>query len=224
MNIDKKIFIFYHATLINDWKTIIEEQKNILIRSKLSSAMSNLYFGLYGNNEDMNDVINEFKCVFPSMFVYGNSRYDCYEYYILSTIKDFVELLKEECYIFYFHSKGITAMEEESKSRMKDWRDLMQHFLIKNWKSCIEKLEEGYDCCGVNWHVLPKPHFSGNFWWANSEYLKKLPNVDMLDKREHEFWIGLKQPRLYCFYESNVDHYRENYSSLKYELKNEIKT
>ena len=59
----------------------------------------------------------------------------------------------------------------------------MEYFNITRFQDCIEHLCY-YDVCGVNWHDWPYPHFSGNFWWANSEYVAGLPPLSDLCRPE----------------------------------------
>jgi hypothetical protein len=95
-------------------------------------------------------------------------------------------------YILYFHMKGIT----KQNAATEDWRRYMEYFVIERWKDCIAKLDEGYDCCGVMWNshtpIGEWPHFSGNFWWANTDYINTL-NHEYLElpwRYYREFWIG----------------------------------
>jgi len=115
--------------------------------------------------------------------------------------------------ISYFHSKGITAIERVLKAgdynrfiNYHYWRKFMDWSVIEKNEDCIKFLDE-YDAVGANYTNWPCPHFSGNYWWANSDYLKTL--VDPFDeswwpnyRNEHsdllritprvkdEMWIG----------------------------------
>ena len=51
----------------------------------------------------------------------------------------------------------------------------MEYYLIKNFKFCLEKLND-YDIVGVGYMTkIIGPHFSGNFWWSKGSYYKTLP-------------------------------------------------
>jgi hypothetical protein len=95
-------------------------------------------------------------------------------------------------YVLYFHTKGITQYSEATES----WRLYMQYFVVDRWKDCIAKLEEGFDCCGVMWNKETPlgywPHFSGNFWWATTDYINTLDHsyLDHPWRYMREFWIG----------------------------------
>jgi len=85
----------------------------------------------------------------------------------------------------YFHSKGITGIERMiSKNKDYDvfvntlhWRKLMEWAVIENHEKCLEELKTN-DTVGVNWTDWPMPHYSGNYWWANSDYLRKLSDPE----------------------------------------------
>jgi hypothetical protein len=108
----------------------------------------------------------------------------------------------------------------------------MEYFLIEKWEDCILKLKD-YDTCGVNLNTeLPsiKTHYSGNFWWANSSYIRKIPRFDMTNctvpyvmgnpRGYCEFWLTDNNfGNHFSMYTSNIDHYATPYSRNKYTTK-----
>jgi hypothetical protein len=94
--------------------------------------------------------------------------------------------------VLYFHTKGITHYTIPAE----DWRRYMEYFTVENWTDCVQKLNEGYDCCGVMWNSETVwgvfPHFSGTMWWAKCSYINTLNHGYLeTDWRLHrEFWIG----------------------------------
>ena len=95
-------------------------------------------------------------------------------------------------FVLYFHTKGIT----HNNQAVTDWRRYMEYFVLDKWRDCIAKLKEGYDCCGVLWNTDTPigiwPHFSGNFWWATTDYINTLNHnyLEMEWRYYREFWIG----------------------------------
>jgi hypothetical protein len=67
--------------------------------------------------------------------------------------------------------------------------------LIDDWGKCVIKLKD-FDTCGVEFRSGPDPHYSGNFWWATCEHIKKLPlPVVVPDRYYAEKWVlGSVQP------------------------------
>lgn len=109
----------------------------------------------------------------------------------LRWIRDYSKNNPED-YILFFHTKGITHFTQATE----DWRKYMEYFVIEKWKDCVQKLDEGYDCCGVLWNTDTPigiwPHFSGGFYWAKASYINTLNHsyIDSEWRYMMEFWIG----------------------------------
>ena len=108
--------------------------------------------------------------------------------------------------VMYMHTKGISNMTSypERVRAVNSWRHMMEWACIDRWEENIRSLElEGYDISGVNWQPNPWPHFSGNFWWASSDYISSLKYpVDKNDDRyQYERWIGTNNPSVKNIYE-----------------------
>ena len=127
--------------------------------------------------------------------------------------------------IWYIHTKGVSR---PSNPHVQDWRRYMEHFVITRYKDCVEALE-AHDACGVEWFEVNDPlfwkvyycennsHFAGNFWWANSDYIKSLPPLDIYGSRmDAETFIARNKPKSKCFHHSMVNHYRKAYPLAKY--------
>lgn len=117
-------------------------------------------------------------------------------------------------FTLYFHTKGC-ANNASLKKSVLSWDELMSYITIDRWNDCIKKLEN-YNCIGANFIMgaMPK-HFSGNFWWARNDYIKKLQRVDHPNtwRFHYEFWIGyvnsLEDMNPFCPYRSpfSFDNY-----------------
>jgi hypothetical protein len=91
----------------------------------------------------------------------------------------------------YVHTKGIKYFDnhnEHRKNCVLDWIHLLLHFNIKNWKIASENLMS-YDTYGCEFCENPENHYSGNFWWANSQYVRTLPIKIGDSYCDPEFWI-----------------------------------
>jgi GR25 family glycosyltransferase involved in LPS biosynthesis/SAM-dependent methyltransferase len=133
--------------------------------------------------------------------------------------------------ILYIHTKGVRFDPNDSKEN--DWIDYMLYFLLEQNKLCISILNNGYDTVGCNYnmdidktvyrcigddpHKNP-PHYSGNFWWANTNYIKTLPllSIENPDRMAPEFWVLKNNPILYNLHSSQVLHYHVTYPRDKY--------
>ena len=173
----KKIYLFSHNYLINDWKEILENQLNLLISSKLYDEMTNMYLLAFGDNQ-WNELIKLIRIYdTDNKIITLNIDENFYEYPTLQKLYKFIKKLNENSYIFYFHLKGVWSSIDINKNKeaIKSWRKCLEYFNIEKWKDCINKLDEGYEVVGTLYNYNEKePLFSGNFWWSTSDYIKKL--------------------------------------------------
>ena len=79
------------------------------------------------------------------------------------------------------------------------------------------------DVAGVNWHLQPFPHFSGNMWWATARYIRTLPRPchtggSRWARYMAERWIGMNADvRVACLHQSLVNHYETFYPAAEYD-------
>ena len=120
------------------------------------------------------------------------------------------------CYVLYIHTKGVRWSNDYQPEN--DWIDMMIYFLIENYKECIYYLDKQYDCVGCNF-VHYRPHFSGNFWWTNTNYAKNIAPLctKNIQRNEAEFWIFYNQPYFISLHNSGMDHYKHIYPRFMYQ-------
>jgi len=101
--------------------------------------------------------------------------------------------------ILYLHTKGISYTQDHYfYPGILSWINYMLYCLVNHSEDCI-KLLNIYDTIGVNIkeHDANPLHYSGNFWWGKSSYLKKLsPNI-FKDKYDCEFLTLSKSPKYF---------------------------
>lgn len=112
--------------------------------------------------------------------------------------------------ILYIHTKGAVNRNENVDS----WRKYMCRYLINNYKECLLSLHD-HDVCGVDFRKEPQSHFSGNFWWANCQYLNKLEEPEktyssLTPRHRSEFWIGTKSPKVCSMMDCGVNVYERH--------------
>lgn len=123
--------------------------------------------------------------------------------------------------ILFFHSEGITHLNRPTKDSKLAWRQHLEFCNIKLWPLCYELLNF-YDCVGADYihqctfnngkDVIRAPHYPGFFWWANSNYIRKLDrnffNQNVSYSRYlAELWIGSSEPRYYCMNKVDYNFY-----------------
>jgi hypothetical protein len=123
--------------------------------------------------------------------------------------------------VLFFHSLGVSRSDPTVLKYKLKWKDYMETLLVKNWKQCVDLLDH-YDCVGTEYIPVATykeetiqfeaPHYQGFFWWANTNYLKKLDPTYFYQDVEWqpylcELWIGSGKPKAYNFYTSWLNHY-----------------
>ena len=122
--------------------------------------------------------------------------------------------------VLFFHSGGISVNPLYKKNKDAA-RKLITKVLIEYWKECIELLDH-YDCVGTEYVPLgvfknfsiqfPAPHYQGGYWWANTDYLRRLDPFYFhkpieIQQYLGELWIGTGAPKAFSFYNSGKNHY-----------------
>lgn len=108
------------------------------------------------------------------------------------------EAFEDNFYALYIHSKGVTKTVSEKSRNVEAWVHFMIYFLLQV-SLCSEYLDRGYDTVGVNWQTQ-YPHYSGNMWWASSNYLRSLPTSIAPHYSAPEEWIGNNTPKAVCLF------------------------
>jgi hypothetical protein len=165
-----------------------------------------------------------------------------WEWPTLNALKEDADSHNEIDYIGYAHLKGLSRPKDPNAI---DWRNYLTYWTIEQWQDNINELDKGAEAVGPNLLSYPWPHFSGNFWWANSNYirrLKKLPDPSTLIwgteseylpdikldpgnfRFEHEAWIGSAAPNAVELHYSHPKHdasfhYRFPYPESNYRKK-----
>jgi hypothetical protein len=229
-----KYYGFVHVYQVNNWKEIISNQIALMEASGLLELIDRVYIGfvLPSSATYLEDTKIEGICSLSNKIevLYQIPYPELYEFLTLSFLQKMSNRMHANAKIFYIHTKGVT----KNKQCMKDWRSMLEYFVIERWMNCLNGLESN-DVAGINWHlgegymgatkkkcggVEVTPHFSGNFWWANTSYIKKLPSIypGIGNKYMCEFWIGKAKPRVCELWHSGIQHHRLEYSKSRYRM------
>jgi len=211
----KKIIGYSHNYLINHWEEIVCEQLEKINKSGLYDAVDAIYCGVIGNNENFQNFLSLIK-PYPKISVEEYSTTpELYEFQTLDLLKTHANNSVEDYYLFYYHLKGISyPIDHENKKAYgggKFWRQHMEKWTLEKWRENVAMLDLGYETCGTQMRVRDWPrHYSGNFFYARSEYVKLLPPVQMLDlsdRMQGEFFILSGEPIAATLSQEYVDYY-----------------
>ena len=133
----------------------------------------------------------------------------------LNKLKRFSENNKDS-YVLYLHTKGNSY--PNARQEINDWTNMMLYFLVENHEDCFRALDGAHDTVGCNLGASPAPHYSGNFWWAKTNYIATLPalNECVSDKMAAEFWLFQNIPTACTLHSSGINHYHEAYPRRRY--------
>lgn len=111
------------------------------------------------------------------------------EYNTLKMLKDRCD--NKDCYVLYMHSKGNVNPNSASNKFTKDWVRYMEYCNLTNFTLCLRGLIlDGVDTVGTELTSFEGGHFyAGNFWWANSDYIKTLDFRLDDDRYYYERWL-----------------------------------
>lgn len=141
---------------------------------------------------------------------------------------------KNKTKILYLHTKGIRWENTEKSQPIKDWVNIMLYFMLEHADICI-KLLDNFDTIGINFDSRPFKHYSGNYWWGNTNYIRSLKPLiksaiqpkkwQFTHKYQCEWWIlSNNLVNYYNLYSSaihnrtnNINHYRVGYARIKYD-------
>lgn len=224
------IKVFLHLTDIGTYRSVLDDQVNIIENSGLINN-ADFYFHCNYNIENFKWIQQRLANRKNCHFINSQSDPKDLEFPTLIDLKTFCNYIDTDTAILYCHLKGVTHAGSPIETNITDWRNLLQYFNIVQWNKCVNLLDQGYDTVGVNFLQKPYPHYSGNFWWAKSGYIRSLPKLVLpstIDfkkqlfesveeyRHEAEMWIGYNNPKYATLHQSNAHHYRDAYPTYLY--------
>lgn len=215
----EQVQVFYHLACMGNWQQVFCEQMRALKQSRFDSPNLTV-LGTDSDLVEVNDLTQ--KIELTPKIIFHDPELTHFEKPAMLAIQDYAKC--QNGYVLYLHSKGVSKPVDSTKIK---WRNLMMHELVEKWENCIRQLPD-FDLIGVNWCDTPKiPHFSGNFWYASTTYLRTLKDFeqyyknpqyhvrDVFDARRLgcEFWIGSasKKPRLLSLAYRNASFTRSSF-------------
>lgn len=183
------LYIFYHIGAVDsDYQLIVNEQVKLLKDSGLYKKADKIFYSIVGLQKIK--LPDKFQCV------YSNEDYTVAELPIMDIILTYSKHEIFNC--LYFHTKGSGRNHlKTSKDQGEKWRKYMGYFNIELWESNIELLKD-YDTVGASFMEKSSwygNHYSGNFWWAKSSYIRTLNTVTSVDVKNQndrfkaEMWL-----------------------------------
>lgn len=202
-----EIIIYIHVCQIGQWRVPFNMIMNAIKESGLYNNCREIRVGVVNNSSTIipDDVLND-----PKIVIIAHGPCSLYERVTLHKMREHADI--DNCQYLYLHTKGLKHLDHDDykKECVLDWIKLMIHWNIRMWETASLTLIS-QDAYGCEYSHIPKRHFSGNFWWANSCYIRTLPRTIGHDYCDPEFWVLDRHENLVCnIYCSGInggDHY-----------------
>jgi hypothetical protein len=160
---------------------------------------------------DYNEIIMDSRFEDPKIKIVTYGPAHLYERVTLNHMIKFS--INEETQYWYAHTKGIKYFDSDnlhSINCITDWIKIMIHFNFLEWEKATQSLLS-FDTYGCEFQEPPVPHYSGNFWWANSQYIRTLPSEIGVEYCDPEFWLlrrenpDMDKPLMCNIFSSGID-------------------
>jgi hypothetical protein len=246
----KKLALYYHvwSPPVSDvWKLLVDEQIKRIYKSGMVKY-ADVYCGINGTTSGR---VYQFIKNYDWINILDVSNTD--DQYEGFTLKHLYQHASDGLYdkLGYIHTKGLSFLsgerdhdphrpgirdhtQDKTLIAINSWRHFLEWGSIDMWKKNIDILDT-YQTSGVNYMASPWPHYSGNFWWARSDYVKTLEHpITVMKKRNgwadqrlsFESWVGTGNPNAYsienvmfqAYYPQNDDIYPQVVESSNFYL------
>lgn len=212
----RPIHLYYHVYLCDDgsWAHILLEHFKLMEDIKLLERFDKIEVNMVTPKQDSRseicmDMLKDYHPNISFSTFNGGSEN-------ITISKIWLEAQNSEFSALYLHSKGVTATANHlytgNASTFKNyyyWRQFLNWGVIEEYIAHLGRIDhnfyrENIEVSGVNYFSEPAPHFSGAFWWARSDYLRRLP-----DPRTLTWWHKLKEESTDPWLRTADDRFRD---------------
>lgn len=184
----KEINHFYHIYCDNHWKEAVEEHVKALKDYQLINHIKNMYIGFVGKEENRQKVKDYLK-ENSINFIVVDEKEEAWEQLTMNKLYEFSQ--HNDGLIFYAHTKGSYNYTPINIG----WRKSMCYYNVVKWKDAVEHFNNDVDTVGCHW--CNNAFWGGTYWWAKSEYIRKLGYPLTESRWQAEEWIGTGQPKIF---------------------------
>lgn len=204
--------IYFHCYCFGSYASILYNKYKKINNSELLKNIDNFYVIVSNTQERHKDFLQQFSTLSNKIKIINlpnpvfNDESDTLNF-ILQKSNDSSTNRR----ILYLHTKGVTHSHQLVKKNVDAWVEYLDLYNIHKWKECVDALDSNDVAGGLYESSNPK-HFSGNFWWANTNYIKTLPEITEKNYKlfnRGEFWILSNTDKIYPVSEnSTIDRYQ----------------
>ena len=206
-----------HICQLGEWRRSLSILMKSIVSSGLYDVSESIDFCVLSPREVPDDIQ-----MLPKTSVRCVGTPALYERPTLLHLRNKAASDEDQVYYWYVHTKGLRWFGTEREQPVLDWIQLLLFWNVQQWKKAAAELDNGFDVYGCNQTNVPINHYSGNFWWATSSYLKTLPDTIGDGYNDPEFWIMRSNPKWSCVFRSGLEgmgHYFNKYPSILYKFR-----
>jgi hypothetical protein len=164
------VIIVWHICAIGDFQPIVKRQMQ-LIYELCECNLICLHVNVVGPG--YLEFPDEFYPLIDSR--YENKNPKVFEIHSINLVKTLADLQGENTPILYLNTRGVSyPIGSSYRTCVDSWSNILEHYALVRYQDCLEALKTN-DTCSSILYKSPLPHYSGNMWWANSDYIKRLP-------------------------------------------------
>ena len=204
--------IYFHCYCFGSYASVLYNKYKKINNSELLKNIDNFYVIVSNTQERHKDFLQQFSTLSNKIKIINlanpvfNDESDTLNF-ILQKSNDSSTNRR----ILYLHTKGVTHSHQLVKKNVDAWVEYLDLYNIHKWKECVDALDT-HDVAGGLYESSNPKHFSGNFWWANTNYIKTLPEITEKNYKlfnRGEFWILSNTDKIYPVSEnSTIDRYQ----------------
>lgn len=192
--------VVFHCAGMGNWPEVIRELMLALRESGLANALASI--GDVVRITHVGDVHSREWTLaeaarqdVPAICVRSDPNIMHYETFAMLEIERLAKEERTDRPVLYLHSKGVSDPHNVSKIL---WRRAMTHYVVNKWRENLHHIRDGgdYDAAGFNWWNHGERHFSGTYWIARADWIRRLPDfvgfhhAHNLVRYSCELWIG----------------------------------
>lgn len=201
--------IVYHIYCVKNYLEIVKKQLERLQNSGLYD-WCDVFEVTCINTEGSFDEIEKLLELFPKAKL---NKFDKNDYELEGIRKVWEYSNQYDGKVFYFHTKGVSndyvnlETKEVSERKVRGiswWKEIMEYYLIDNYKECIQQTSI-HDQCGV---TNVNGWWWGNFWWSKLSWCRVNPEPTPGSRWNFEGWLNQnRNPNIHEFYHFEFNPY-----------------
>ena len=165
---------FLHVCCLGAYREVTWEIVHALLESGLYDRSVAIEVGVLGAEAEQQVVEMLLRPFERFRIAFRSNDLGEYEFPTLGLLQDACQTWNGP--VYYVHTKGVSYPSYDQYSRY--FRQLMLDEVVTNHERCLAELTVA-DAVGTLWR---ESHYSGNFWWARSSHIRRLPDIRDLQR------------------------------------------